>query len=43
LPLGSITPRVRALPLSPETRQFDPDVELLCKKMWDSFKGCPEL
>ena len=43
LPLGSITPRVRALPLSPETRQFDPDVELLCKKMWDSFEGCPEL
>ena len=43
LPLGSIAPRVRALPLSPETRQLDPDVELLCKKMWDSFEGCPEL
>jgi hypothetical protein len=43
LPLGSIAPRVRALPPSPETREFDPDVELLCRKMWDSFEGCPEL
>jgi hypothetical protein len=43
LPLGSIAPRVRALPLSPETRQLDPDIELLCKNMWDSFEGCPEL
>ena len=43
LPLGSIAPRVRALPLSPETRQLDPDVERLCRKLWDSFEGCPEL
>jgi hypothetical protein len=43
LPLGSIAPRVRALPFLPETREFDPDVERLCKKLWDSFEGCPEL
>lgn len=43
LPPGSITPRVRALPFPPETRELDPDVERLCKKLWDSFEGCPEL
>ena len=43
LPLGSITPRVRALPFPSETRELDPDVERLCKKLWDSFEGCPEL
>ena len=43
LPLGSIAPRVRAQPLSPDTRELDPDVERLCRKLWDSFDGCPEL
>jgi hypothetical protein len=43
LPLGSIVPRVRAQPFPRETTQLDPDVEQLCKKLWDSFEGCPEL
>jgi hypothetical protein len=43
LPLGSIVPRVRARPSPPEAKELDPDVELLCKKLWDSFEGCPEL
>jgi hypothetical protein len=43
LPLDSIAPRVRARPLHPETRELDPDVERLCRKLWDSFEGCPEL
>ena len=42
LPLGSIASRVRAQP-SPETRELDPDIERLCRKLWDSFEGCPEL
>src|SRR5215472_3229713 len=43
LPLGSIAPRVRAQPFPPETRELDPDVERLCRKLRDSFGGCPEL
>ena len=43
LPLGSIAPRVRARPFAPETGELDPDVERLCRKLWDSFEGCPEL
>jgi hypothetical protein len=43
LPLGPIASRVRAQPAHPETRELDPEVERLCKKMWDSFEGCPEL
>jgi hypothetical protein len=42
LPPGSIAPRVRALP-PPETTELDPDVERLCRKLWDSFEGYPEL
>jgi hypothetical protein len=42
LPRGSIAPRVRAQPPR-ETRGLDPDVEQLCRKLWDSFEGCPEL
>ncbi len=42
LPLGPIASRVRGQP-SPETRELDPDVNQLCKKLWDSFEGCPEL
>jgi len=43
LPLGSIASRVRAQPFPAETRELDPDVERLCKKLWDSLEGCPEL
>jgi hypothetical protein len=43
LPLDSIAPRVRAQSFPPETRELDPDVEQLCRKLWDSFEGCPEL
>jgi len=43
LPPGSIASRVRAQPSPAETRELDPDVERLCRKLWDSFKGCPEL
>jgi hypothetical protein len=43
LPPGSIAPRVRGQPFRPVTRELDPDVERLCRKLWDSFEGCPEL
>jgi hypothetical protein len=43
LPLGSITSRVRTQPTPAETRELDPEIEQLCRKLWDSFKGCPEL
>ena len=43
LPLRSIAPRVRAHPSPAETSELDPDVERLCRKLWDSFEGCPEL
>ncbi len=43
LPLGSIAARIRALPVPPETAELDPDVDRLCRKLWDSFAGCPEL
>ena len=42
LPRGSIVRRVRAQPPR-ETRELDPDVEQLCRKLWESFEGCPEL
>jgi hypothetical protein len=43
LPLDSIAPRVRAQPFPPPSSELDPDIEQLCKKLWDSFEGCPEL
>jgi len=43
LPLGSIVQRVRAQPFPSERIELDSDVERLCGKLWDSFKGCPEL
>ena len=43
LPLGSITSRVRPQPSPPKTRALDPDVERLCRRLWDSFEGHPEL
>ena len=44
LPLHSITPRVRAArPSPPPSGALDPDIEQLCRRLWDSFEGCPEL
>ena len=43
LPPGSIAPRVRAQRFPPETGRLDAEVEALCRKLWDSFEGCPEL
>jgi hypothetical protein len=43
LPLGSITPRVRARPGPAKAAELDPDIERLCQKLWDSFEGRPEL
>jgi hypothetical protein len=43
LPPGSIAPRVRAQPFPPDTGTLDADVEAHCRKLWDSFEGCPEL
>jgi len=43
LPIGSIAPRVRARPLPPDTSELDPEVDRLCRKLWDSFDGRPEL
>jgi hypothetical protein len=43
LPVDSIAPRVRALPSPAETTELDPEVDRLCRKLWDSFEGCPEL
>ncbi|HEX4094180.1 MAG TPA: hypothetical protein VHZ33_36150 [Trebonia sp.] len=43
LPLDAIAPRVRAQPSAPQARELDPEVEQLCRKLWDSFEGCPEL
>jgi hypothetical protein len=43
LPLGSITPRVRARPVPAKAAELDPDIERLCQKLWDSFEGRPEL
>ena len=42
LPIGSIAPRVRARPLPPQTTELHPEVDRLCRKLWDSFEGCPE-
>ena len=43
LPLGPIASRVRAQTSPPDTGELDPEVERLCRKLWDSFEGCPEL
>lgn len=43
LPLGSITSRVRAQPARADNGELDPEIDQLCRKLWDSFKGCPEL
>ena len=43
LPIDSIAPRVRARSLPAETTELDPEVDRLCRKLWDSFEGCPEL
>ena len=43
LPLDSITRRVRAQQFPLERIELDPDVERLCRKLWDSFESCPGL
>jgi hypothetical protein len=43
LPTRLIASRVRRQPSPPETSELDPDVEQLCRKLWDSFEGRPEL
>jgi hypothetical protein len=43
LPARLIASRVRRQPSPPETGELDPDVEQLCRKLWDSFEGRPEL
>lgn len=43
LPVSPIASRVRDQSIPPETRTLDPDVERLCRNLWDSFEGCPEL
>jgi hypothetical protein len=43
LPIDSIAPRIRARPSPVETTGLDPEVDRLCRKLWDSFEGCPEL
>jgi len=42
LPIDAIAPRVRARP-SPAETELDPEVDRLCRKLWDSFEGYPEL
>jgi hypothetical protein len=43
LPVGSITPRVRTRLLPVKATELDPEVDRLCKNLWDSFEGYPEL
>jgi len=43
LPRGSITRRVRPQPFPAKASDLDPDVDRLCARLWNSFKGCPEL
>ncbi len=43
LPLHSIAAKVRPQPGSSLEDGLDPEVEQLCRKMWDSFTGFPEL
>lgn len=40
---GSIAPRVRAQPPPDGSSGLDPEVDRLCRQLWDSFEGCPEL
>jgi hypothetical protein len=42
LPIDAIAPRVRPRP-SPAETELDPEVDRLCRKLWDSFEGYPEL
>jgi hypothetical protein len=43
LPLHAIAPHVREHPFPPERTALDPDIDRLCRKLWDSFEGAPEL
>jgi hypothetical protein len=43
LPIDSIAARVRTQLSPPEASGLDPEVEQLCRNLWDSFEGRPEL
>lgn len=43
LPVDSIASRMRTQPDGKEAAAFHPGVERLCREMWESFSGCPEL
>ena len=43
LPRRSIVKKVRAQPGAVTLDELNPEVDRLCKEMWDSFIGCPEL
>lgn len=43
LPLHPIASKVRPQPDGTGATDLHPNVERLCRKMWESFAGCPEL
>jgi len=43
LPADSIAPKMHRQPERPETEELHPGVRRLCREMWESFGGCPEL
>jgi len=43
LPQRSIARKVRPLPDGAQATMLHPDVENLCRALWDSFAGCPDL
>jgi hypothetical protein len=43
LPQRSIVKKVRAQPSAVTLDDLNPEVERLCKEMWEAFVGCPEL
>jgi hypothetical protein len=43
LPMGKIVGKTRSQPRSERDAGLHPEVERLCREMWDSFTGLPEL
>ena len=43
LPQRSIVKKVRAQPSAVTLDDLNPEVDRLCKEMWEAFVGCPEL
>lgn len=43
LPVRSTVRRVRSRQEAPPAGELNPKVEQLCTRMWESFRGCPEL